>query len=617
MVIGIRLDNVSEGSERSKILLSDYRIPANNTWQEAFIPIRDFANKETNLDLTKVEVYFNSAVESAYTGAVSGSYWIDDVRWLTTQSVVADASKIYDGLKLKQNATTGLVRSYETLNDAVTYDQALAAMEFTYRGDFARAAQILDCYLGFYNAGYDGFRDSYDVSTKAIMDTDRASGPNAWIVLALTYYKKLTGATGYDSMITGIAGWLHTKQDIDGGIKWGWIDGNGAWSSIKSTEHNLTCYAAFKNLYKLTGNADYDTWANNVKTWLDTYAWISAENRFKAAADDPGKALDCYSWAVAVLKTTPYTNCLNSVQTDFRNTDTCDLTGATVGGFDADTKKNSVWLEGSAQIVLAYKLVGDNTSAGFFLGEMEKAVSEIVTDVQGFTYATSGGTSYGGWAMDSLHQCVSSAVWYLFAKHNFNPFWPLPEITTTIKRFSDGVSVSSITWSDVSAGDSGWKTADGYIEISASPNYSGDWGIQIYTDNRNASASPQYTGSLASGFNLVGTIKKEQAIPVCWMVVDDLVTPETPVERPDSSGFINYCWKWMKDVQQSTSSFTNDEFYVRVWDDEGIYWHEDPDKAGNPGGGDSPNYIYIAAKFDGTVAQEYRTNRLFLELYRL
>ncbi len=186
--------------------------------------------------------------------------------------------------------------------------------------------------------------------------------------------------------------------------------------------------------------------------------------------------------------------------------------------------------------------------------------------------------------------------------------------TVSLHNVSDHGTVSSIGWSGVSAGDDVWKVADQYIKIDADVTYM-DWGIQIYTDNKSASADPQYTGTADSGYNLVGVSNTTSALPFAWKVLDSTDTVAAPVPRGDYSGFEDYCWKWMKDKAQT--SYTDDEFYVRVWGDDGIYWHESPTEPGNPGGAPSPNYIYIATWFDSSTAQEYSTNRLILEIYSL
>ena len=60
-------------------------------------------------------------------------------------------------------------------------------------------------------------------------------------------------------------------------------------------------------------------------------------------------------------------------------------------------------------------------------GELKKTLlkSEKHSNSAGFSYASNHGTSYGGselWSVAANKIAVSSCAWYLFAKHNFNPF---------------------------------------------------------------------------------------------------------------------------------------------------------------------------------------------------
>jgi len=208
--------------------------------------------------------------------------------------------------------------------------------------------------------------------------------------------------------------------------------------------------------------------------------------------------------------------------------------------------------------------------------------------------------------------------------------WQFPgEVTSwsaEIHNRSNNQTTTAITWASsigtspgqIQAGSGTWKTADQYVLLHTTVTYP-NWGIQIYTDNKSADANPAYTGNASNWFNLVGVDNTANKLDMCWKVTDDTFTytPGQPIERPDYSGFTDYCWKRMKDVQQSTDTFHNDEFCVRVVSNKGMYWHESQTEPGNPGYFTSPVAIYFGACFRNSLAQEYRTNRLFLELYRL
>jgi len=75
--IGIRTDNISPGTEKSKLM-----IDVDTVWREFSISFADFLALESRLDYSKAEVYIvASIVGPKIGGAASGTYWIDDVHW--------------------------------------------------------------------------------------------------------------------------------------------------------------------------------------------------------------------------------------------------------------------------------------------------------------------------------------------------------------------------------------------------------------------------------------------------------------------------------------------------------------------------------------------------------
>jgi hypothetical protein len=178
-----------------------------------------------------------------------------------------------------------------------------------------------------------------------------------------------------------------------------------------------------------------------------------------------------------------------------------------------------------------------------------------------------------------------------------------------------------ITWSDVSAGQSGWKVANQYIEISHSelPEF---WGMQIYTNNKNELADPMYTGT-ADPAGLVKTDNTIFSLPMAWRIADVVINPNTdenkPVQRQDGAGFTNYMWHFLKDKNTPddsdtviNESFNDGESYVTLWNQSGIAWNEDG-RSGNP----KKAYIYLAANFTmSSVGAEYRTSALTIEAYK-
>lgn len=77
--IGIRSGNISPGSEKSKVYLSNY-CTIDNKWHEVSIPLSAFKNKDYRLDFTKIKIFFNVAKEGSTGGTVY--FGVDNVRWV-------------------------------------------------------------------------------------------------------------------------------------------------------------------------------------------------------------------------------------------------------------------------------------------------------------------------------------------------------------------------------------------------------------------------------------------------------------------------------------------------------------------------------------------------------
>jgi hypothetical protein len=193
-------------------------------------------------------------------------------------------------------------------------------------------------------------------------------------------------------------------------------------------------------------------------------------------------------------------------------------------------------------------------------------------------------------------------------------------VDMVIRNISDNQPAAGgiITWSNLSAGQTGWKRANQYIEISHS-NLPQPWGIQLYTDNKNASAIPRYTGT-ADPAGLVKTDNTIIALPMAWRITDSVIAnPPNPVPRSDGSGFSDYMWHFLKDrgtfddpVTPLDEVFVNGEDYITIWNQTGIACSEGG-KSGNP----KKAYIYLAANFTmSSVNADYNTSTITIEAFK-
>jgi hypothetical protein len=642
--VSIRSNNITAGSELSKFRLSELGIPTDGNWQEAVISLAAFKDKESRLDFDQVKTYFAIGAISAQIGEPSNrSFDVDDVRWLTADAAVPDANKVFAGLLEKQRPS-GLVRSYDMLPQAVTYDQALTAMAFIFRKNISAAEKLLDVYNVKFNAGgFGGFHDEYDVDSLAVRDDDRLVGPNAWMLLAIIHYRNVTGSTRYDGMMDGLAAWIRTFQAADGGMKMGTPGASGIPPGEKGTEFNFDCYAAFRAYSLVRNNPTFATAASNVFTWLRTTAWNAGEGRFNAGVYSAGgnntdKALDAYSWAP--LATSSFTSVVALAKPVFGNKRNCNLTGVDVDGFDFGDNfgvnppvPDAVWLEGTAQMVLAYLSAGDTVNAAYYLQELEKAIVVTSPSAQCIPYATNPGDGYGGFTMDSLHPAISASAWYLFAKAGFNPFQIFPMQSVQILTMGSNAPAGNITWT--ANIPTAWVRANQYLKISVQPISSDPWGVQIYTDNTVPAATPHFVDPTPDVTNNpdsnpagllsapAGATTTSVVMPMAWSIKDTLAAPGA--EEPnrcagealgcDRIYFKDHASPALDLDSDSTDeipAFSNGESDVTVLKAAGLH------SAQGPAGffpGLAPDYVFLQANFTAAAAQLNYVSTVALEFF--
>lgn len=343
----------------------------------------------------------------------------------TVSNLVFTATKIPSQIEiqifnwfLNQQLPNGLVGSVENGNTISLYDNALASMVFMLRGDFPRAKRIFD----FFNAridselanGVGGFAQFRDIN--GIPSNHRWMGDNAWLLIALNNYKHLTGLNTYDALSTKISQWLIGLQDTDGGL----FAGYGADNQLlnyKVTEGNIDAFNA------VVGFNDFHS---KVLNYLKINRWNAPTKSLVSWPENPPYlfALDLHPWSYCIFENFPMAT-LNAADR-FLTTQTA-VNAQQVTGYCFDEDKDTVWIEGTGQMALAWGLAGLQSEKEFYLTEMEKVLiqSNNFLSAKGFPYATNPGTAYGAdplWSSAPTAISVSGGAWYLFAQYNFNPF---------------------------------------------------------------------------------------------------------------------------------------------------------------------------------------------------
>jgi hypothetical protein len=190
-----------------------------------------------------------------------------------------------------------------------------------------------------------------------------------------------------------------------------------------------------------------------------------------------------------------------------------------------------------------------------------------------------------------------------------------------------GGTTTQIWWNTslITLGTTAWQRADAYMVLNANiTNSTG--GIQIYTDNINATAVPKYTGT-GNPAGLVGTSSTTAVLPMCWRAVTVSTTSLTIVQGPapyynlystelgGAMGGNGYpCFIYMLDKNTSTfAPAAGNGIYQEVWDGT-LGMQYAAMTFGAPG--TSSIYLYFGAGFTGaTTPNTYRTTTLKLEAF--
>ena len=319
----------------------------------------------------------------------------------------------------QQQLANGILESAENSNVVSLYDNALAALTFMLADDFFSAEAIFDFFDARIDSellqgvgGFSQFRDRNGTPSN-----HRWMGDNAWLLIALNNYRAATGSDRYERMAEELTNWIISLQATDGGLLAGYR-GDDSVMDFKVTEGNIDAFNAIDG---------YTRFHESLLNFLAEQRWDASDGNLIASPDDPNYryAVDSHSWAYSLFNDYP----VNSLHTAdrFIVTHTATATGNNITGYDIDEDRDTVFLEGTGQMALAFDLAGLDSEASFYLNEMEKVLiqSSIHTNAVGFPYSSNRGTGFGTgllWEGVDTNIALSGGAWYLFAKAGFNPF---------------------------------------------------------------------------------------------------------------------------------------------------------------------------------------------------
>jgi hypothetical protein len=347
---------------------------------------------------------------------------------------------VYLWLTQQQDPNTGLVASQED-QAATTYDNALAAMAFTLKGDYAKAKRVLDHFKGSAAEFFAGRCSSFDAacSTNDSCDgmhpcgffqarnsktgtvdstSNRWIGDMSWFLMAAHYYEGTTGDTSYAGMITATIRLLQHFQQSQGYIASGWMNGDQVYTTTGHPEGNLNAYKALLLL-------DENQVAQQIKGWLDNHDFFLDYNQriWKAGP------LDLHTWRVLALGKEYGYVLPDVVRTDdatLHYSRTITYRNTFVSGFMPDPnychQENNIWAEGTGQMAVALYKADYQAWGNFYVSELEKLLFEPASflGTQALSYYPLP-SPCDTWA-DPTKGHVAAVAWYIFAKEHFDPY---------------------------------------------------------------------------------------------------------------------------------------------------------------------------------------------------
>lgn len=216
-------------------------------------------------------------------------------------------------------------------------------------------------------------------------------------------------------MARGLEQWLRSLQKEDGGLIGGF---NEDGTEIpKVTEGIVTAFNAVPG---------YDDFHANILSFLKTNRWDAKEKLLTAWPENIEYkfALDLHGLSVGIFPDFPIETLLKTDR--YKTTQTNTTNGKLITGYSFDEDKDVIWLEGTAQILVAFQQANKSAEANSIIKNLEKTfiTSPSFANAQGIPYTTNYGSTYGAsllWDSADLTPAVSSSTWYLFSQLNFNP----------------------------------------------------------------------------------------------------------------------------------------------------------------------------------------------------
>ncbi|MCP1851564.1 hypothetical protein ACVIHH_002590 [Bradyrhizobium sp. USDA 4518] len=198
-----------------------------------------------------------------------------------------------------------------------------------------------------------------------------STGNVAWAALALLTLHQATHDPRYLADAERLVDWMIGATASENGFYGGFhgYDPKQVRLTWMSTEHNADVHAAARWLFRLTGERKYDSAAGQARRLLDRAFrgdhFLLGTKPDGSLADEGLLALDAQLWPWMAMPESPaaWKSALGFAKARL----------GVDGGFDFNGDRDGLWVEGTAQAALAYRISGD-------LHESDRLLADLKAD---------------------------------------------------------------------------------------------------------------------------------------------------------------------------------------------------------------------------------------------
>jgi hypothetical protein len=237
-----------------------------------------------------------------------------------------------------------------------------------------------------------------------------STGNVAWAALALLTLHQATKQASYLADAEHLIDWVIANVATGSGFRGGFhgYDPQQVNLTWISTEHNVDVYAAASWLSGLTGERKYADAASQARQFLErAFAadhFLSGTKPDGSLADPSMLALDVQLWPWMAIPDAPaqWRSALNFAATHL----------AVKDGFDFNGDRDGLWVEGTAQASLAYRIAGDPHRSAQLLATLEADRTP-----SGFLNATRGARVSTGLSINPTPTATEADFFYFRRPH--------------------------------------------------------------------------------------------------------------------------------------------------------------------------------------------------------